>query len=115
MKTDQRNRLKAAAMTHIMRIKMHTEDIAHFDPLPAIHWWNRAGKKSRRPLVRDSLDTRLSQAQVTAADVAASIESTSTAATSAAEMKSDSDVESDDSAYAESGSDYSVSDTEMFW
>ena len=48
--------LKAATMSQIMTIKIHSANIEEFDPTPAIHRWNLGS--NRRPLFKASVATK---------------------------------------------------------
>ena len=53
-KTSYRNKLRASTMSQLMTIKLHAEEISKFDPQPALHHWNKSGKRARRPNVMDT-------------------------------------------------------------
>ena len=42
-------KLRPTVLSDLLFIMFHTEDIASFDPVPAIEMWNISGQQSRRP------------------------------------------------------------------
>ena len=49
IKNEYRNRLGSSSMSDLMLIKLHSPDIADFEPCQAIHYWNSSSVKARRP------------------------------------------------------------------
>lgn len=56
MKNEYRNRLGSSSMTDLMLIKLHSPDIADFDPCQAIHYWNSSSVRARRPARNSTLE-----------------------------------------------------------
>ena len=59
IKTDSRNRLGTDLLTDVMRIKLLAPSIADYNPKEAIHAWNSAGPRSRRPDYQASTSTSI--------------------------------------------------------
>ena len=49
VKTDWRNSLTEEALVDLIRINLHSADIKEYNPDPAIHLWNKAAIRGRRP------------------------------------------------------------------
>ena len=55
VKTDYRNRLKAASMTNVMIVKMHSAETGDFEPANAVNSWYAQSKRLRRPECKASV------------------------------------------------------------
>ena len=53
IKTDRRSSLSNKQLNNNMAIKMLSESVEKFDPMPAITYWNTSGVRPRRPHFKD--------------------------------------------------------------
>lgn len=49
IKSSYRNRLSDSSLSDLMAVQLLSHDICHFDPQSAIHHWNSASVRCRRP------------------------------------------------------------------
>jgi hypothetical protein len=49
IKTSLRSRLNQLTLNQVLCIKLHSQDILHFNPEPAIQVWNTSSTRQRRP------------------------------------------------------------------
>lgn len=59
VKTDWRSNLTQDSLSDLMLVQLESPEISQFEPTQAIHLWNKAGPRSRRPtfvLQSDSSD-----------------------------------------------------------
>ena len=59
VKTDYRNRLRAASMTNVMVVKMHSAETGDFEPANAANLWYAQSKRLHKPEYKASATSLL--------------------------------------------------------
>ena len=109
-KTDYRNRLQSTTLSTLLTIKLHSNDVNSFDPLPAIHLWNsskHATGRSRRVNYKEGgLDAIIGNAPPEELDSAEAVQ----AEIDGEQVEKDENSDSDDSCFSDI-SDFEGSDS----